>query len=538
MPRVMGKGLLGFLLIAITGCGASSSSGSGTSLGVAPNAPRWVRRGSVVEAGSIFGVGLVTGVNNPALARSTADNRARKEISRVLETYSASLMKDYAASTSAGDSGAADEVQLVEEAVKTYSARLVKGVEIRDHYVDDGQGALYALAELNFDRAGQIAAALPRTGSSALEAWLDRNRDRVLADLKDQMKGAPARPAAEAPDEDPAAPEGAVAPRGGPAPAWKDGACDRNRYLCGVGDGVERRAADVDARAEIARIFRVQIKSVEESFDRASQQISSKTGEQWFEASSVSSYSMVSTEGSLVATEIRERWVDDRGTHWSLALLERSRARRSLTDRIEAKDRVVSGLVAQADGSADQVNRLRNLQKAVLALLEREALNADLRVVATDGRGIQPPITVDQLVAMLDAQREGLRFGLALAGRGADAVRDCLEESLTERGFTVAEVKVDEEGGRAPQLRERHDVIVQGSLRTDERGRVSGGQVVKSTLVLKLVSGRSNKVVTSMTGRETATRRSVQAAISTAVVKICRKQVPNLVRRIDRYFGR
>lgn len=533
------RGFFGWALAVVTACGTTSSGDSGSGWRLPPDAPAWVVRGAGFEEGSVYGVGSVSGVANPALARSTAENRARKEVSRVLETYSASLMQDYAASLSEGGGAAASETQVVEEAVKTYSARLLKGVEIRDHYAAPGGGALYALAELNFDRASRIAAALPRAGSSALESWLDRNRDRVLSDLEDRMRRSPSVPPPDRapPARPPSAVEGPAA-RGGSPPGWKDGACDRARYLCGVGDGGSRRAADIDARAEIARTFRVQIESVEETFDRASREISDKTGERWFEASSVSAHSMVSTEKNLVATEIRARWVDAGGVHWSLALLERARARRNLTDRIAAKDRVVSELVARAEASADRADRLRGLQKGILALLQREAFNADLRVVAVDGRGIEPPISLDRLVSMVDAQREGLRFGLALAGRGARAVRDCIEEALTDRGFALEEVRVVEEGRQEPRLSEALDVVVRGRLRTDERGRVGGGAVVKSTLVLQLISGRDNRVVASMTGRETATRPSVAAAVSTAAVKLCNKQVPKLVRRIDRYFGR
>ena len=52
---------------------------------------------------AFYGVGAVSGVMNKPLARTTADNRARAEIAKVFETYSASLMRDYAASTTAGD---------------------------------------------------------------------------------------------------------------------------------------------------------------------------------------------------------------------------------------------------------------------------------------------------------------------------------------------------------------------------------------------------------------------------------------------------
>jgi hypothetical protein len=99
--------------------------------------PEWVTKGSGRhnESKVLFGVGSVSGIRNPSLARTAAGDRARAEISKVLEVYSASLMKDYSASTTAGDMSATSEEQLVSNAVKTFSANTMSGVEIVEHWV-------------------------------------------------------------------------------------------------------------------------------------------------------------------------------------------------------------------------------------------------------------------------------------------------------------------------------------------------------------------------------------------------------------------
>jgi len=114
--------------------------------------PEWVLKGSGAfggEAGRVFyGVGSVSGIKNHALARTTADNRARAEIAKTFEVYSASLMKDYMASTTAGDMSAASEEQHVEQAIKTFSAQTLSGVQIVDHWYHP-DGTVYALAQLD-----------------------------------------------------------------------------------------------------------------------------------------------------------------------------------------------------------------------------------------------------------------------------------------------------------------------------------------------------------------------------------------------------
>ena len=116
--------------------------------------PEWVMKGSGAfggEAGRVFyGVGSVSGIKNHALARTTADNRARAEIAKIFEVYSASLMKDYMASTTAGDMSASSEEQHVEQAIKTFSATTLSGVQIVDHWFHP-DGTVYALAQLDLE---------------------------------------------------------------------------------------------------------------------------------------------------------------------------------------------------------------------------------------------------------------------------------------------------------------------------------------------------------------------------------------------------
>ena len=130
--------------------------------------PAWVSRGSGAfddDSRRVFyGVGSVHGLRNPSLARSTADNRARAEIAKIFTTYSSVLMRDYSASTRAGALPTASaaptrtdaapgvhEEQDVEEAIKTFAAASLPGVQISDHWYHPTDGSIYALARLDLD---------------------------------------------------------------------------------------------------------------------------------------------------------------------------------------------------------------------------------------------------------------------------------------------------------------------------------------------------------------------------------------------------
>ena len=97
---------------------------------IAAGAPGWVARGSVESGGRYFGVGSVSGIANHALARVTADNRARAEVSKLVERVATAT---FGASNRTG--------------VQSYVSTTLAGVRVIDHWVAP-DGSVYSLAEL------------------------------------------------------------------------------------------------------------------------------------------------------------------------------------------------------------------------------------------------------------------------------------------------------------------------------------------------------------------------------------------------------
>ncbi len=139
--------LLAVGLFLMTGCASAPAKLD------EPEMPQWVYKGSGAfddDKGKVFyGVGIASGINNKALLFSTADNRARAEVAKTLETYVAVLAKDYMASTTAGDMSASSEEQHVEQALKTFSKTTLHGAAIIDHWQDPEDKTMYALCQLD-----------------------------------------------------------------------------------------------------------------------------------------------------------------------------------------------------------------------------------------------------------------------------------------------------------------------------------------------------------------------------------------------------
>ncbi len=138
--RLVGSGLVIAALLTVTACGGP---------------PTWVKKGSGAmhskDSKAFYGVGAVVGVKNEPLAWDTAENRARAELAKNFETYTGYLMRDYAASTTAGDFTKNTEEQNVERAIKTFSAVTLSGVRPVDRYKDEDTGTYYVLAKLSLE---------------------------------------------------------------------------------------------------------------------------------------------------------------------------------------------------------------------------------------------------------------------------------------------------------------------------------------------------------------------------------------------------
>lgn len=176
-----GSGLVLVLVIGLAACGGP---------------PTWVKKGSGAyndtSDKSFYGVGSVVGVRNEPLAWDTAENRARAEIAKTFETYTAYLMRDYAASTTAGDFSRNSEEQNVERAIKTFSAVTLNGVKPIDRYKDDKTGTYYVLTKLsledmknNLDQAKEL--------NSQVRDYVRKNADRLFERLEkeEEKRAAP-----------------------------------------------------------------------------------------------------------------------------------------------------------------------------------------------------------------------------------------------------------------------------------------------------------------------------------------------------------
>jgi hypothetical protein len=171
LGRLIGVGMVVVMVLTLVACGGP---------------PKWVKRGSSVfseKEKAFYGVGSIAGVKNEPLAWDAAENRPRAEVAKTFETYTAYLMRDYAASTTAGDFTRNTEEQNVERAIKTFSAVTLNGVRKVDQYKDTKNGTYYVLTKLNLQDM-KDAMAQAKELNSQVRDFVRKNADHLFERLE------------------------------------------------------------------------------------------------------------------------------------------------------------------------------------------------------------------------------------------------------------------------------------------------------------------------------------------------------------------
>lgn len=493
--------------------GPSKAQEANAAFGSADGKPGWIMRGNVqmtLEDGRkvFYGVGAASGIKNMSLLRSTADNRGRNELAKLFEVFSASLMKDYMSSSTAGG-----EEQVVENAIKTAVSSSLKGSEIVDRYAD-GDGTLYALAALDLKVLKDVLAA---EKSGAVKSFVTKvDVDDIFEAHGKKPPPPPPRQAVAAEDvgsgpaSEPKGDDSNVRERTGERPAWIDGE-DKNFpwrvYLCGVGFGGDRTAAENGSYAALARIFVANVASMSEDFMGAY----SKTGAPPVEVQTSETLTRVSTGKVFSGVQLMEIWSGG-GTVYGLACLERAKAARILRQQIDELDEKAAGYIQKA-ASADKVFKVNFLGKALDALLEREAHNTELRIIDVNGVGVSGPYSFADVAAAFETAVTELKVGVQVNGPFEDEFRAAFIKALAKQGFKVTDME------NADPMDQ--DVLLDAIIKVEDAGMGSGDaknlRFVDASVVVEVKAVASNKVVGAVTGDKHRGHRNLEEAKRGAV---------------------
>lgn len=224
-------------------------------------------------------------------------------------------------------------------------------------------------------------------------------------------------------------------------PEWVDGRASNyppSQYLTGVGQGDNRSTAENQAYAAVARIFKAEVAAQAKDWE-AYLVTEHDEVERAERRLTIDHVTKVSTDKVLENVNIGDAWYDFRKrVHYALAVVNRSQAEASLTDKVVSLDREIDADVMEARQATGNLAKVRALRRAGRNLVLREVYNTDLRVIRSSGQGIASAYRVGELSSEL-AQILSSNFGLTLqiSGDHAEPIQRALVQGLVREGFHV-----------------------------------------------------------------------------------------------------
>ncbi len=203
--------------------------------------------------------------------------------------------------------------------------------------------------------------------------------------------------------------------------------CDEAGELCATGEGKSMSASDAQARANLASIFEVQVKST------LNANTSSKSTFPW--QSQVNEEVQTALEESvneiLENVQVKKHYKKD-GLTYALASLDKNQAADLIGGRMKKLDTELDTYWARRSRT--------NLRKIMRLHLEREKLNERFASVAGGKKAAKP--TYEEIMRWKDSRPDLVPLALKV-GQAPDWMTEKIKELLTESGFRIVKGEAD-----------------------------------------------------------------------------------------------
>jgi hypothetical protein len=175
-----GAKFFSMLLFAVAISACSSTTKVESDLGI-KGAPDWVNEGTNIlndKGGRLFhGVGSAGPMGDVALQKSTADDRARAEVARILSSYMDVVSSDYLSSARAGGASVAEES--VTRQIKSLTKVNLAGAKIIGSWRDKKTNIIYSIAELDMKHVKDTVAGTQDMNDD-LRRYIETRADNIF----------------------------------------------------------------------------------------------------------------------------------------------------------------------------------------------------------------------------------------------------------------------------------------------------------------------------------------------------------------------
>jgi len=128
-------------------------------------------------------VGSSPAMGDESLQRSTADDRARAEVARMLSTFMDVVGNDYVASTGTGKDASAE--QAVSRQIKAVTKQNLAGSKIIGRWKDAKTNVVYSISELDLKQVKATTQGAKEMNED-LRRYIDRNAENIFDKVSTQ----------------------------------------------------------------------------------------------------------------------------------------------------------------------------------------------------------------------------------------------------------------------------------------------------------------------------------------------------------------
>ena len=267
-------------------------------------------------------------------------------------------------------------------------------------------------------------------------------------------------------------------------PDWVTGTASGYKpaqYLTGRGQADNQADAQDRARADLAKVFQVQI-DVQSQDVLAYEGGSSPMDAKGRTTTNVTRTITTKTDQIVKGIQIPELWRDPQtGTYYALAVLPRMQAANSLRQEIEARDAATERYIQASRGSDDLLLKIAAADRALEAQVERSAYQKTLKIVDVSGVGVPSQWSVATLRIDLDDLLHRMRIAAQAADTPLPGLQDDLAGGLSAVGFLV-------DTGKEP------DYVLKASLDVTDPELLEGWYWMRGTLSVALINPANGQI--------------------------------------------
>lgn len=206
-------------------------------------------------------------------------------------------------------------------------------------------------------------------------------------------------------------------------------------YVCALGFGDSVASADLNAKAELASLFGIGIRStISNTIKESSTQRNGNAMNSFSEFFSSESYITVSAD-NLIGVQIAKRTKDRAGDCVSLAVMERKTTAEYYLSRIQANRSIIDALVTSA---SLKTGSLTAVLDAVDAVRKANELNLEIAVYRFLSGNVFEYLRISEVRDVYRNAMEALSLIVSVEGDETGVIRTALAKVLTEAGFSVS----------------------------------------------------------------------------------------------------